>query len=86
MFAWDLSSGGHITWSVICRLPAAPQQLGDQEVPRVCTGRILQGEMALVSVEGCPKRQQREEEQQGQSLAVGKDLCHGMMFSPIGFA
>lgn len=48
-------------------------------------GRTLHGEMALASVEGCPKWQQRKEEQhQGQSLAVGKDLCHGMMFGPTG--
>lgn len=60
---------------------------GTRRCPGSALRRTLQGEIALVSVEGCPKRQQREEKQhQGQSLAVGKDLCHGMMFSPTGFA
>lgn len=46
-------------------------------------GRTLRGEMALASVEGCPKRQQsKEEEHQGQSLAGGRisamEWCSGL--------
>lgn len=60
----------------------------DQEMPRVWRGEDPAWSNGPSKWEGVTKltAKQRGAEHCGQSLAVGNDLCHGVVFSPTGLA
>lgn len=84
-------SGGHTTYSVVRRPAVTPQfrhRLMDQEMPRSWNGEDparSDGPGERGGVTNLTAKQ-RGAERRGQSLAVGKDLCRGAVFSPTGLA